>query len=31
MAPLKVGDKFPEGVKFDWAPITDPDPRACGS
>lgn len=30
MAPLKVGDKFPDGVKFEWAPITDPDPTACG-
>ncbi|KAK5008419.1 hypothetical protein LTR60_005452 [Cryomyces antarcticus] len=30
MAPLKVGDKFPEGVKFDWAPITDEDASACG-
>ncbi|GAB7360073.1 hypothetical protein MBLNU230_g7593t1 [Neophaeotheca triangularis] len=29
MAPLKTGDKFPEGVKFDWAPITDPDPTQC--
>jgi len=28
--PLKAGDKFPEGVKFDWAPITDPDPTVCG-
>ncbi|KAK6435332.1 hypothetical protein LTR95_008476 [Oleoguttula sp. CCFEE 5521] len=28
--PLKVGDKFPEGVKFDFAPITDPDPTSCG-
>ncbi|WPG97612.1 AhpC/TSA family protein-like protein [Acrodontium crateriforme] len=30
MAPLKVGDKFPEGVVFEWAPITDADPTACG-
>ncbi|OCK86839.1 Redoxin [Cenococcum geophilum 1.58] len=30
MAPLKVGDTFPDGVKFDWAPITDDDPTACG-
>jgi len=30
MAPLKVGDKFPEGVKFDWVPITDDDPTICG-
>ena len=30
MAPLKVGDKFPEGVEFEWAPITDADPTACG-
>jgi len=30
MAPLKAGDKFPEGVKFEWVPITDPDPTACG-
>ncbi|CZT15670.1 related to peroxisomal membrane protein [Ramularia collo-cygni] len=30
MAPLKVGDKFPSDVKFEWAPITDPDPTACG-
>ncbi len=29
-APLKAGDPFPEGVKFEWAPITDPDPKACG-
>lgn len=29
MAPLKAGDKFPEGVKFDWAPITDLDPTIC--
>ncbi|KAK1060483.1 hypothetical protein LTR12_000426 [Friedmanniomyces endolithicus] len=29
-APLKAGDQFPEGVKFEWAPITDPDPKACG-
>jgi len=29
-APLKAGDQFPEGVKFEWAPITDPDPTACG-
>jgi len=30
MAPLKVGDSFPDGVKFQWAPITDSDPTACG-
>ncbi|KJX95669.1 peroxisomal matrix protein [Zymoseptoria brevis] len=30
MAPLKVGDKFPADVKFEWAPITDPDPTTCG-
>ncbi|KAH7116952.1 AhpC/TSA family protein-like protein [Dendryphion nanum] len=30
MAPLQVGDTFPEGVKFEWAPITDSDPTACG-
>ncbi|KAG9185183.1 alkyl hydroperoxide reductase 1 [Alternaria panax] len=30
MAPLQVGDKLPEGVKFEWAPITDSDPTACG-
>ncbi|KAL1311246.1 hypothetical protein AAFC00_001435 [Neodothiora populina] len=30
MAPLKAGDKFPEGVKFDWAPILDEDPTVCG-
>jgi len=30
MAPLKVGDKFPEGVKFDWVPITDLDATNCG-
>jgi len=29
MAPLKAGDKFPEGVKFDWAPITDLDATNC--
>ncbi|KXT08607.1 hypothetical protein AC579_4457 [Pseudocercospora musae] len=28
--PLKVGDKFPDHVKFDWAPITDTDPTVCG-
>jgi len=28
--PLKPGDKFPDGVKFEWAPITDPDPTVCG-
>ncbi|GAM89613.1 hypothetical protein ANO11243_076520 [Dothideomycetidae sp. 11243] len=30
MAPLKVGDEFPEGVKFDWVPILDSDPTQCG-
>jgi len=30
MAPIKAGDKFPSDVKFDWAPITDPSPTACG-
>ncbi|KAF2083589.1 AhpC/TSA family protein-like protein [Saccharata proteae CBS 121410] len=30
MAPLSVGDKFPSGVKFEWAPIVDEDPTACG-
>ncbi|KAB2579253.1 hypothetical protein BFW01_g11416 [Lasiodiplodia theobromae] len=30
MAPLKVGDKFPEGVKFTWAPILEEDPTVCG-
>ncbi|KAL1599980.1 hypothetical protein SLS59_006053 [Nothophoma quercina] len=30
MAPLKVGDSLPQGVKFEWAPITDADPTACG-
>ncbi|KAF1991669.1 AhpC/TSA family protein-like protein [Aulographum hederae CBS 113979] len=30
MAPLKAGDSFPDGVKFEWAPITDEDPTACG-
>ncbi|KAF2753403.1 Redoxin [Pseudovirgaria hyperparasitica] len=30
MAPLKAGDKFPEGVKFEWAPITNADPTSCG-
>ncbi|KAJ9635467.1 Rab proteins geranylgeranyltransferase component A [Coniosporium tulheliwenetii] len=30
MAPLKAGDKFPSGVKFEWAPITDDDPTSCG-
>ncbi|TLD29921.1 AhpC/TSA family protein-like protein [Venturia nashicola] len=29
MPPLKVGDKFPEGVKFDWAPITNDDATSC--
>ncbi|KAE9978997.1 hypothetical protein EG328_001126 [Venturia inaequalis] len=29
MAPLKVGDKFPEGIQFDWAPITDLDATNC--
>ncbi|KAK3068512.1 hypothetical protein LTR53_007787 [Teratosphaeriaceae sp. CCFEE 6253] len=28
--PIKAGDKFPDGVKFEHAPITDPDPKACG-
>ncbi|KAF2479569.1 peroxiredoxin-2D [Neohortaea acidophila] len=27
---LKVGDKFPEGVKFEYAPIQDADPTSCG-
>nr|POE79443.1 putative peroxiredoxin pmp20 [Quercus suber] len=27
---LSAGDKFPSDVKFEWAPITDPDPTACG-
>ena len=27
---LKAGDKFPEGVKFGWAPILDEDPTVCG-
>jgi len=30
MAPLQAGDKFPEGVKFDWVPIVDDDPTNCG-
>ncbi|KKY14717.1 putative tsa family protein [Diplodia seriata] len=30
MAPLKVGDKLPEGVKFTWAPILEEDPTVCG-
>ncbi|KAF2017446.1 AhpC/TSA family protein-like protein [Aaosphaeria arxii CBS 175.79] len=30
MAPLQVGDGFPEGVKFDWVPIIDSDPKTCG-
>ncbi|KAK4991359.1 hypothetical protein LTR66_006570 [Elasticomyces elasticus] len=30
MSPLKAGDKFPDGVKFEWAPITNSDPTACG-
>lgn len=30
MSSLKVGDKFPSGVTFDWAPILDEDPSACG-
>ncbi|KAF2458345.1 putative peroxisomal membrane protein [Lineolata rhizophorae] len=30
MAPLKVGDKFPSGIEFAYAPITDPSPTACG-
>ncbi|KAF2208828.1 hypothetical protein CERZMDRAFT_48523 [Cercospora zeae-maydis SCOH1-5] len=30
MAPLQKGDKFPPNIKFDWVPITDPDPTACG-
>lgn len=30
MAPLNVGDKFPDGVKFDYVPVTDPDPTTCG-
>jgi alkyl hydroperoxide reductase 1 len=27
---LQAGDKFPEGVKFGWAPILDEDPTVCG-
>jgi alkyl hydroperoxide reductase 1 len=27
---LQAGDKFPEGVKFGWAPIMDEDPTVCG-
>ncbi|EKG13752.1 hypothetical protein MPH_09059 [Macrophomina phaseolina MS6] len=30
MAPLKAGDKFPEGVKFTYAPILEDDPTVCG-
>ncbi|KAF2404394.1 peroxiredoxin-2D [Trichodelitschia bisporula] len=30
MAPLKVGDKFPEDVAFTWVPVTDNDPTVCG-
>ncbi|KAF2177180.1 Redoxin [Zopfia rhizophila CBS 207.26] len=30
MAPLKVGDSFPDGIKFEWVPITDSDPTNCG-
>ena len=29
-APLKAGDRFPDDVKFEWAPVTDPDPTVCG-
>ncbi|EMF17339.1 peroxiredoxin-2D [Sphaerulina musiva SO2202] len=30
MPALQKGDKFPDGVQFEWAPITDPSPTACG-
>ncbi|KAI9712180.1 MAG: hypothetical protein M1828_001741 [Chrysothrix sp. TS-e1954] len=30
MAPLKAGDKFPTGIKFEWTPITNDDPTSCG-
>ncbi|KAK5115080.1 hypothetical protein LTR62_001777 [Meristemomyces frigidus] len=30
MSALKAGDQFPSDVKFDWAPIADEDPAACG-
>jgi len=30
MAPLKVGEKFPSGVKFDYVKVTDLDPTICG-
>ncbi|KAF2136648.1 uncharacterized protein K452DRAFT_292238 [Aplosporella prunicola CBS 121167] len=30
MAPLKTGDKFPSGVKFEWAPIVEEDLTVCG-
>ncbi|KAF2092494.1 Redoxin [Rhizodiscina lignyota] len=30
MAPLQVGDKFPDGVVFTWAPYADLDATACG-
>ncbi|KAK5174901.1 uncharacterized protein LTR77_000037 [Saxophila tyrrhenica] len=26
---ISVGDKFPEGVKFEWAPIDTGDPTSC--
>lgn len=29
-APVKAGDRFPDDVKFEWAPVTDPDPTVCG-
>nr|POE59077.1 putative peroxiredoxin pmp20 [Quercus suber] len=27
---LSAGSQFPSDVQFEWAPITDPDPTACG-
>jgi len=30
MAPLKVGDKFPADVKFDYVKVADLDPTVCG-
>ncbi|KAF2839875.1 AhpC/TSA family protein-like protein [Patellaria atrata CBS 101060] len=30
MAPLQKGDKFPDGVVFDWVPIENDDPLLCG-
>ncbi|KAK3673154.1 hypothetical protein LTR78_006994 [Recurvomyces mirabilis] len=30
MSAVTAGEQFPGGVKFEWAPITSPDPSVCG-